>query len=57
MFGIITENGAFGTWTNPIQNAVLAAMLIGVGYKLANPNEFGHMAKIGIEQISWTCYF
>jgi hypothetical protein len=31
---------------------VLAAMLIGVGYKLANPNEFGHMAKIGIEQIS-----
>jgi MFS superfamily sulfate permease-like transporter len=27
-------------------------MLIGVGYKLAHPKEFGHMAKIGLEQIA-----
>ena len=40
------------SFSNYIPNAALAAMLIGVGYKLANPKEFGHMAKIGIEQIS-----
>ena len=40
------------SYSNYIPNAALAAMLIGVGYKLANPKEFGHMAKIGIEQIS-----
>ena len=34
-----------------IPNAALAALLIGVGYKLANPKEFGHMAKIGPEQL------
>ena len=40
------------SYSNYIPNAALAAKLIGVGYKLANPKEFGHMAKIGIEQIS-----
>ncbi len=40
------------SFSNYIPNSALAAMLIGVGYKLANPKEFGHMAKIGIEQIS-----
>lgn len=40
------------SFSNLIPNAALAAMLIGVGYKLANPKEFGHMAKIGLEQIS-----
>ncbi len=40
------------SFSNYIPNAALASMLIGVGYKLANPKEFGHMAKIGIEQIS-----
>lgn len=40
------------SFSNYIPNAALAAMLIGVGYKLANPKEFGHMAKIGIEQIT-----
>lgn len=34
-----------------IPNAALAAMLIGVGFKLANPKEFGHMASIGVEQL------
>jgi len=34
-----------------IPNAALAAMLIGVGFKLAHPKEFGHMAKIGLDQI------
>ena len=39
------------TFSNYIPNAALAAMLIGVGYKLAHPKEFKHMAKIGWEQI------
>lgn len=34
-----------------IPNAALAALLIGVGFKLASPKEFGRMAKIGPEQI------
>ena len=40
------------SFSNYIPNAALAAMLIGVGYKLAHPREFGHMAKIGQEQIA-----
>jgi MFS superfamily sulfate permease-like transporter len=39
------------SFSNYIPNAALAAMLIGVGYKLAHPKAFGHMAKIGWEQI------
>ena len=35
-----------------IPKAALAAMLIGVGWKLAHPKEFGHMAKIGADQIA-----
>ncbi len=38
-------------FSDMIPKAALAAMLIGVGYKLAHPKEFGHMAKIGWEQI------
>lgn len=34
-----------------IPRAALAAMLIGVGWKLTHPREFGHMAKIGWEQV------
>ena len=34
-----------------IPKAALAAMLIGVGWKLAHPKEFGHVAKIGNDQI------
>jgi MFS superfamily sulfate permease-like transporter len=34
-----------------IPKSALAAMLIGVGWKLAHPREFGHMAKIGKDQI------
>ena len=40
------------SFSNYIPNAALAAMLIGVGYKLAHPREFGHMAKIGWDQIA-----
>lgn len=40
------------TFSNLIPNAALAAMLIGVGWKLAHPKEFGHMAKIGLDQIA-----
>ncbi|MBI1838094.1 MAG: SulP family inorganic anion transporter [Flavobacteriia bacterium] len=39
------------SFSDLIPNAALAAMLIGVGYKLAHPKEFGHMAKIGLDQI------
>jgi MFS superfamily sulfate permease-like transporter len=35
--------------------SALAAMLIGVGYKLASPKEFGRMAKIGPEQLVVFC--
>jgi MFS superfamily sulfate permease-like transporter len=35
--------------------SALAAMLIGVGFKLASPREFGRMAKIGPEQLVVFC--
>jgi MFS superfamily sulfate permease-like transporter len=35
--------------------SALAAMLIGVGFKLASPKEFGRMAKIGPEQLVVFC--
>ncbi|MBL7813304.1 MAG: SulP family inorganic anion transporter [Bacteroidetes bacterium] len=34
-----------------IPTPALAAMLIGVGFRLASPKEFGRMAKIGTEQL------
>ena len=40
------------SFSNYIPNAALAAMLIGVGYKLAHPKSFGHIAKIGTEQMA-----
>jgi MFS superfamily sulfate permease-like transporter len=40
------------SFSDLIPNAALAAMLIGVGWKLAHPKEFGHMMKIGTDQIS-----
>ncbi len=40
------------TFSDLIPKAALAAMLIGVGWKLAHPREFGHMAKIGVDQIA-----
>lgn len=40
------------TFSDLIPKAALAAMLIGVGWKLAHPREFGHMAKIGMDQIA-----
>jgi MFS superfamily sulfate permease-like transporter len=39
------------SFSDLIPNAALAAMLIGVGFKLSHPKEFGHMAKIGLDQI------
>jgi MFS superfamily sulfate permease-like transporter len=39
------------SFSDLIPKAALSAMLIGVGWKLAHPKEFGHMAKIGIDQI------
>lgn len=39
------------SFSDLIPKAALAAMLIGVGWKLAHPKEFGHMAKIGADQI------
>ena len=35
-----------------IPKSALAAMLIGVGWKLAHPKEFAHMAQIGWDQIA-----
>ena len=40
------------TFSDLIPKTALAAMLIGVGWKLAHPREFGHMAKIGADQIA-----
>ena len=40
------------SFSDLIPKTALAAMLIGVGWKLAHPREFGHMAKIGLEQIA-----
>ncbi len=40
------------TFSDLIPKAALAAMLIGVGWKLAHPKEFGHMAKIGWDQVA-----
>lgn len=38
-----------------IPTPALAAMLIGVGLKLASPREFGAVAKIGLEQLCIFC--
>lgn len=35
-----------------IPTPALAALLIGIGYQLASPGQFGRMAKIGIEQLT-----
>ena len=40
------------SFSDLIPKTALAAMLIGVGWKLAHPREFGHMAKIGVDQIA-----
>jgi len=40
------------TFSDLIPKAALAAMLIGVGWKLAHPREFVHMIKIGADQIA-----
>ena len=40
------------SFSDLIPKTALAAMLIGVGWKLAHPREFGHMAKIGADQIA-----
>jgi len=40
------------SFSDLIPKAALAAMLIGVGWKLAHPREFGYMAKIGLDQIT-----
>ena len=39
------------TFSDMIPKSALAAMLIGVGWKLAHPKEFGHMFKIGPDQL------
>lgn len=39
------------SFSNLIPMTALAAMLIGVGWKLAHPKEFGHMFKIGADQL------
>ena len=38
-------------FSDMIPMSALAAMLIGVGWKLAHPKEFGHMFKIGPDQL------
>lgn len=43
------------SFSNLIPKSALAAMLIGVGWKLAHPREFGYMAKIGMDQIAIFC--
>ncbi len=40
------------SFSDLIPKTALSAMLIGVGWKLAHPREFGHMAKIGADQIA-----
>jgi MFS superfamily sulfate permease-like transporter len=40
------------SFSNMIPKSALAAMLIGIGWKLAHPREFGHRAKIGADQIA-----
>ena len=39
------------SFSDLIPMSALAAMLIGVGFKLAHPKEFKHMAKIGWDQV------
>jgi MFS superfamily sulfate permease-like transporter len=39
------------SFSNLIPMTALAAMLIGVGWKLAHPREFGHVFKIGPDQL------
>ena len=39
------------SFSDLIPMTALAAMLIGVGWKLAHPKEFGHMFKIGADQL------
>lgn len=40
------------SFSDLIPKAALAALLIGVGWKLTHPREFGHMAKIGMDQVA-----
>jgi MFS superfamily sulfate permease-like transporter len=40
------------SFSDLIPMTALAAMLIGVGWKLAHPRDFGYMAKIGLDQIT-----